>query len=123
MKYYNFVSGGLTPDHLLAALTFAALGWFVYKTVTASQRKIQRVRKTPEKWSWKFWIKDNWKEAVQHMVLMFVLVRFAADILPRMNPQLGEWMNSEDQMWLPFLVGVLKAYVLDYFKKKSVTKV
>jgi len=117
MNYYNYISGGMTPSHLLAALSFAACGWFVYKAVTAATRK-KSSKRTPVKWDWKFWIRDNWKEAIQHAVIMFALVRFAAEILAKSGVD-SEVINSEDPMWIYFVIGVLKSWLLDYWKKRK----
>lgn len=117
MNYYNYISGGMTPEHLLAALSFAAMGWFVYKSVTAAFRKVSSHR-TPAKWCWKFWIRDNWKEAFQHSIIMFVLVRFAAEILAKSGVS-AEVIDSKDPMWIYLLVGILKSWLLDYWKKRG----
>jgi sterol desaturase/sphingolipid hydroxylase (fatty acid hydroxylase superfamily) len=117
MNYYNFMSGGMTPSHLLAALSFAACGWFVYKAVTAATRK-KSSKRTPVKWDWKFWIQDNWLEALQHMIITFMLVRFASEILAKsgVSPELIE---SNDPMWIYFVVGLAKSWLLDYWKKRK----
>lgn len=117
MTYYNYISGGMTPEHLLAALSFAAIGWFVYKSGSAAFRNVTSKR-TPVKWSWKFWHQDNWREAVTHAVIMFSLVRFAAEILAKSGVS-PEVIESEDPMWIYFVAGLLKAWVLDYWKKRK----
>jgi hypothetical protein len=117
MNYYNYISGGMTPSHLLAALTFAAFGWITYKVVTGLRRK-RASHRTPVKWSWGFWLKDNWKEGFLHAVIMFALVRFAAEILSKSGVS-AEWIESNDPMWIYFLAGVLKSWLLDYWKKKK----
>jgi hypothetical protein len=117
MNYYNYLSGGMTPNHLFAALSFAAIGWFVYKSVTAATRNAASKR-TPKNWDWKFWVRDNWFEAVQHAVIMFVLVRFASEVLSKSGVS-ADVVNSEDPMWIYFVIGVLKSWLLDYWKKRN----
>ena len=117
MKYYNYITGEMTPAHLLAALTIFAIGWFVYKGVTGITRK-RSSQRTPARWSWKFWIKDNWREAFLHMVISFAIVRFAPDILSKSGIG-NEWVNSNDPMWIYFLAGVLKSWLLDLWKHKN----
>jgi sterol desaturase/sphingolipid hydroxylase (fatty acid hydroxylase superfamily) len=107
----------MTPEHLLAALSFAAMGWFVYKGITAATRK-KSSHRTPVRWSWTFWLRDNWKEAILHAVIMFALVRFAAEILAKTGVD-SEVINSEDPMWIYLLVGILKSWLLDYWKKRA----
>ncbi len=118
MNYYNYISGGMTPSHLMAALSFAAMGWLSYKVVTGATRVKHSIR-TPVKWSWKFWVKDNWKEAVTHAVIMFILVRFASEILAKTIPNSAEYLDSKDPMWIYLVVGVAKSFILDKIKKKN----
>lgn len=117
MKYYTFISGGMTPQHLLAALSFAAMGWLIYKTITGITR-VKASTRSPRAWSWSFWIKDNYKQAITHAVLMFILVRFAAEILAKSGVG-AEIIESKDPMWIYFVVGVAKSWILDVAKKKA----
>lgn len=116
MKYYNLISGGMTPQHLLAALTFATIGWVAYKTITGITR-VKASTRSPRGWSWSFWIKDNWKQGLTHATLMFILVRFAAEILAKSGVS-AEIIESQDPMWIYFVVGVAKSWILDVVKKK-----
>ena len=118
MNYYNYLSGGMTPAHLFAALTFSAMGWATYKIITAMMRN-RGSQRTPPNWSWRFWIRDNWKEAAQHAFLMFVLVRFAAEIMARTIPNSAEVLDSQDPMWVYLVVGILKGYILNFWQKKK----
>lgn len=120
MKYYTFISGGMTPQHLLAALTFAAIGWIVYKTVTGITR-VKSSDRSPRTWSWAFWLKDNLKEGVVHAILMFTLVRFAAEILAKAGVS-PEIIESEDPMWIYVVVGFAKSWLLDFVKKRAEKK-
>jgi hypothetical protein len=117
MKYYNFISGGMTPQHLLAALSFAAMGWILFKAFTGITR-VKASTRSPRHWSWSFWIKDNWKQAFTHAILMFILVRFAAEILAKTGVS-AEIIESEDPMWIYFVVGVAKSWILDVVKKRN----
>lgn len=121
MKYYNYISGGMTPGHLAAAMTFAFLGWFVYHMIVAGKRD-RASHRTPAKWSWSFWLKDNLPNAVKSFILTFALIRFAADILPRVFPNAGDWLNSNDPMWIYFLAGAAKGYIIRLFKNKAKSK-
>lgn len=119
-NYYNLLSGGMPIMHFLAALTFASIGWFVYKTITGLRRE-RGSQRTPAKWSWKFWIADNYKEAFQHFVIMFVLVRFASEILAQSGIK-EQIIESNDPMWIYFVVGVVKSWLLDMWKKRKKSK-
>lgn len=118
MKYYNYISGGMTPDHLAAAMTVAFMGWLVYKFVTGTTRN-KGSQRSPGSWDWKFWVKDNLPGLFTHTLILFVLVRFAAEILPRVIPESVGWINSNDPMWIYFIVGVAKAHIIHWAKKRK----
>lgn len=121
MKYYNFLTGGIEPIHFLAAMTFGFIGWGCYKIISAIRRD-KGSQRTPAKFHWGFWLKDNAKEAAQGAFLFFVFLRFAADLVPRLMPDMADWFASNDPMWLPFLIGVLKAPLLERLKKSKLNK-
>jgi hypothetical protein len=123
MKYYNYLSGGMTPQHLLAALTIAALGWACFKAISflARDRTSQR---TPAKASLGFWLRDNWQEAAAHAVLMFALVRFASEVMAWTIPDSATWLESNDPMWIYFVVGAAKSFVIEkVWKGKKTAKI
>lgn len=117
MNYYTLISGGMTPQHLLAALTIALIGWGTYKAFSFVFRDVGSQR-TPAKAKLGFWIKDNWKEVLAHTVIMFTLVRFASEIMARTIPNSAQWLESNDPMWIYFIVGVAKSYILEKVKQK-----
>lgn len=117
MKYYDYFSGGMTPAHLMAAMSFAFLGWAGYKIITALQRD-RASQRTPAKFSWKFWLEDNIEEAIKGLVIMFILVRFASEILAHTIPNSAEVLDSKDPMWIYAVVGAAKGYILNRLKKK-----
>lgn len=117
MKYYNYISGGMTPAHLLAAMSIAFLGWFVYKTISGASRD-RTSQRSPGNFSLSFWFKDNWQEAVKHIIIMFALVRFASEVVAQTVPNASQWISSNDPMWIYFAVGILKAHILAVLKKR-----
>jgi len=112
MKYYNLISGGMTPQHFLAALTIAAIGWGCFKAISFLARDRASHRK-PVKASIRFWLKDNWQEAAAHAVIMFALVRFASEVIARSMPEGIDWLNSDDPMWIYFGVGFAKSFIIE----------
>jgi hypothetical protein len=112
MKYYNYLSGGMTPAHFFAALTIAAIGWGSFKALSflARDRDSQR---TPVRASIKLWLRVNWREAAAHVVLMFTLVRFASEIVVRYMPEGVDFINSDDPMWIYFGVGFAKSFIIE----------
>lgn len=118
MSYYDYISGGMTPQHFAAALTISFLAWSFYKTISGLMRD-RGSQRTPAKFNLKFWWKDNFREAWQHALIMFVLVRFASEIVARTVPNSASWLDSNDPMWIYFVVGFAKAYILKVLKRKK----
>lgn len=118
MKYYDYFSGGMTPAHLFAALSFAFIGWGSYKAISAVKRD-RGSQRTPAHFSFKFWIEDNWLEAAKGLLIMFVLVRFASEVLAHSIPNSAEFLDSKDPMWIYTVVGGLKGFILEKWKKKK----
>ena len=102
MKYYNYLSGGMTPEHLSAAMLMAFFGFVVYKAITGIKR--DRVsHRTPAKFDWKFWFKDNAIEAAQSFVIVLAIIRFYSEIVHQFAPELERMIQSQDPMW-PYFV-------------------
>jgi len=120
-NYYNLISGGMTPDHLFAAMTIALLGFAFFKFITAAKRDIKSHR-TPAKFSIQFWIKDNWVEALGGLVMTFVFIRFYSEIIHNFYPELEEIIKSNDPMWPYFVLGFAKTWILNAIKKFSAKK-
>ncbi len=117
MKYIGHITGYLTADVFFAALTFAFLGFAIHKILTGANRDVKSQR-TPGKFSFTFWIKDNWIEAATHFLLLYTVVRFAPDTVKLFAPSWLEFFKSADHMLIYVAVGWLVAYPLNKIKKK-----
>jgi len=110
---------GLMPlNTFIAALIFAMLGWVLHKLITGTKRDTKSTR-SPKKWSWKFWIKDNIHEAFLHFCLLYSAVRFAPDLIKVVAPQWVEFFHDADNMLIYLVVGWLASYPINKLKKAT----
>ena len=115
MNYYNSLTGEMPLGVFLASLTFALFGWVIYKSITAQGRD-RKSSRSPIKWSWSFWFRDNWHEALIHMVIMFCLVRFAPDAIVYFWPDSKEFFHQSDPMLPALVLGFAKGFVVNKAK-------
>lgn len=54
---------------------FSIIGYVLYGLTETSGRDLNSAN-TPEKWSWKFWFRDNWKRYIVTLISSYVLFRF-----------------------------------------------
>ena len=119
MTYNHALTGAMPLGTFFGSLTFAFFGWVIYKYFTAKKRDVESTR-TLRHWSWKFWIKDNWFEAVAHALIMFCLIRFMPDLITYFLPDAQTFFNSADPMLPSLVVGFGKSYILNKVKKNFV---
>lgn len=75
----NIIFGDFTLLELFGYMWFFCIGYVIYGLTETSGRNIQS-KNTPIKWSWKFWILDNWKRYVTTILCTYVLFRFYTEI-------------------------------------------
>ncbi len=75
----NILFGGLTLYSFIGYFIWAMIGAFVYSTLEMSERDVKS-KKTPEKFSLKFWIMDNWRRWVTTLLFIFILFRFYSEL-------------------------------------------
>lgn len=71
--------GEYTHIQLLAYLWFFIIGYAIYSLVETTGRDVYGT-KTPVKWSWKFWFKDNWRRYLTTILCTYVLFRFYNEV-------------------------------------------
>ena len=54
---------------------FLMIGYVIYALNETTLRDVNSIR-TPIKWSWKFWYKDNWKRYLVTILSTYILFRF-----------------------------------------------
>lgn len=75
-EFLNIVFGDYTSfAQLFGYLWFFMIGYLIFGLIETTGRDVNSI-KTPKKWSWKFWIKDNWRRYLLTILCSYVLFRF-----------------------------------------------
>lgn len=75
----DIVFGNFTLLQLFGYLWFFIIGYIIYGLTEVSGRDVDSPN-TPKKWSWKFWIMDNWRRYLTTILCTYVLFRFYTEI-------------------------------------------
>jgi hypothetical protein len=71
--------GEFTLIELFGYLWFFIIGYIIYGLTEVSGRDVQSPA-TPVKWSWKFWLLDNWRRYLTTILCTYILFRFYTEI-------------------------------------------
>ena len=74
-ELFEIIFGVYTKVQLLGYLWFLLIGYAIYGLNETSSRDKLSV-KTPKKWKWIFWLKDNWKRYLVTILTTYVMFRF-----------------------------------------------
>lgn len=74
-EFFTIIFGDYTAVQMLGFLWFFVIGYLVYGYIETSGRDVQGSR-TPTKWSWKFWLRDNLKRYATTLLVSYVFFRF-----------------------------------------------
>lgn len=74
------ILGGYTIQNVLGFLWFFIIGYVIYGLNETNDRNIES-ENTPKKWSWKFWIGDNWKRYIVTILSTYIMFRFYVEIV------------------------------------------
>ena len=77
--FISLLTGDLTLSHFLAGILFVGLGLLLTLLLDISQRNKDSPR-TPRKWSWSFFRRDNMLRFILNLLTAVVLIRFWPDI-------------------------------------------
>lgn len=78
-ELFQIIFGEINIVELLGYIWFFFIGYFIYGLTETSGRD-KKSKRTPKKWSWKFWFRDNWKRYVTSLLTTYVLFRFYTEI-------------------------------------------
>jgi hypothetical protein len=78
-EIFEIIFGNYTLLELFGFAWFFIIGYVIYSLNETNDRDANSVN-TPKKWSWKFWINDNWKRYLASFLATYVLFRFYIEI-------------------------------------------
>lgn len=79
-QFISTLLGGQTASAFAALLFFALLGAAISMLLHTTKRDPNSTA-TPIRFSWLFFIEDNWKRAITSLLLIYVALRFTPDII------------------------------------------
>lgn len=74
------IFGDYTTVELLGFLWFFIIGYAAYGLVETNRRDVNG-NKTPKKWSWNFWLKDNLRRYITTLLCTYILFRFYTEFI------------------------------------------
>jgi hypothetical protein len=74
-EFFQIIFGDFTIIQLLAYAWFFIIGYIIYGLIETTGRD-KLSPKTPQKWSWKFWFKDNWRRYLLTILCSYIFFRF-----------------------------------------------
>jgi len=79
-EFLQVIFGDYTEVQLFGFAWFLLIGYIIYAlNETSSRDKLGK--RTPRKWSWVFWIKDNWRRYMFTILSTYVLFRFYVEFV------------------------------------------
>lgn len=74
-EIFQVIFGNYTGIQIFGYVWFLLIGYAIYGlNETTSRDKLST--KTPRKWKWKFWVKDNWRRYLFTLLSTYVFFRF-----------------------------------------------
>jgi len=120
MENYSLLLGFLSLKVFLVMLLFAAIGISISLLLDA-QKRSQVSKATPQKFSFKFLLLDNWKSIVLTVLVVLVTLRFAASLFP--DQFKGEVVGTPEglETWLfgSLLIGLGFNQLIQVLKKRA----
>ena len=78
-EFILHIFGDYTTIQLISFIWFFIVGYIVYGLTEATGRDVMS-KSTPQKWSWKFWFKDNWKRYLVTILSTYIMFRFYVEL-------------------------------------------
>jgi hypothetical protein len=119
MENYNYLLGFLNPLLFGTMVLFSALGIAISLLWDAQGRDQSSVH-TPEKFSLKFLLRDNWKTIVVTILVVLLTLRFAPNLFPDQfkGEDIGQPAGVEKWLFGSFLIGLVYNQLVQFLKKK-----
>lgn len=79
-EIFEVIFGAYTWIQIFGFSWFLAIGYIIYGlNETSSRDKLGT--KTPKKWNWRFWIRDNWRRYLVTFLSTYVMFRFYVEFV------------------------------------------
>lgn len=119
MENYSRLLGYVDLDMFLVMLLFAAFG-IAISLLIDSQKRNQTSKNTPQKFSWRFLLKDNWKTIVLTVLIVALTLRFATSFFPAQftGDDLATPEGNEKWLFGSLVVGLGFNQLLQIWKQK-----
>lgn len=120
MENYSFLFGIVPAKMFFAMVAFAAVGVIVALLIDSTRRN-KSSKSTPEKFSFWFLIKDNWKTILLAALAVLLTLRFAPFLFPDQFTQenLSSPMGVEKWLFGSVIIGLLYNTLLQIWKQKA----
>jgi hypothetical protein len=120
MEKYSYILGFLSLGEFLAMCFFATVG-IAISLLIDSQKRDQNSIRTPQKFSWLFLLKDNWKTIVLTALVVLMTLRFVTSFFPDqfVDGDLGSPQGIEKWMFGSLLIGVFFNQLIQIWKKRA----
>jgi len=79
-EIFEVIFGAYTWIQIFGFSWFLAIGYIIYGLNEASNRD-KLSAKTPKKWKWRFWLKDNWRRYLVTFLSTYVMFRFYVEFV------------------------------------------
>jgi len=120
MENYTFLLGFIPLEMFLYMFFFASVG-VVLALLADSLKRNKASKNTPEKFSFLFLVKDNWKTIVLTILLILVSLRFAGSLFPTQftDADLASPIGKEKWLFGSLIIGFMYNTLLQVLKQKS----
>jgi len=120
MENYSLLLGFLSLKVFLVMIFFAAVGIAISLLIDA-QKRDQVSSATPQKFSFKFLLRDNWKSIVLTALVVLITLRFASSLFPDQfkGDAVGTPEGLETWLFGSLLIGLGFNQLIQVLKKRS----
>lgn len=78
-EFFTILFGDHSIAQLMAFVVFFIIGYIIYGLIETTGRD-KLSHKTPRRWSWEFWFKDNWRRYLLTILCSYIFFRFYTEL-------------------------------------------
>lgn len=104
------ILGDLSFDQFVEYFFWAFVGTLVPIFIDLGTRD-KKSERTPTKFSWQFWVRDNWKRWIRNIFVICLAIRFYSDIVAIAN------YNDSIDAWRALGIGIFLDGIIILIKK------